>query len=272
MGELVFDIGLHNGDDTAYYLAHGYDVVAVEANPDFCAAAKKRFTAEVADGRLTIRNVGIANRAAELTFWVSERSEWSSFDKENATRTGVSAAPIVVPTVRFADLLNEYGQALYVKIDIEGNDSGCIRDLERCQSLPPYISFEGHVKIADDIRSLAKMGYVEFKFIRQNDWHEITPENIRWQGMVRKTLSSVQRYRLIEGCLMTIHYRRGRVNGWKCASGSSGPLARELPGRWMDYAEVLAVVEDHISVSNKLQTGPIGEWFDIHASQRAPRS
>jgi len=30
---LVYDVGMHTGQDTAYYLFKGYDVVAIEANP-----------------------------------------------------------------------------------------------------------------------------------------------------------------------------------------------------------------------------------------------
>jgi hypothetical protein len=32
-GELIFDIGKNNGDDTAHYLSNGYRVVTVEADP-----------------------------------------------------------------------------------------------------------------------------------------------------------------------------------------------------------------------------------------------
>jgi FkbM family methyltransferase len=139
---LVFDIGMHNGDDTAHYLAGGYDVVAVDANPALCEAAAERFAAAIEDGRLTIRNVGIDNRsAAELTFWVSDQSEWSSFSREWATKKGASAAPIRVPVVRFADLLNDYAQALFVKIDIEGNDVDRVRELHECKFPPAYLSF-----------------------------------------------------------------------------------------------------------------------------------
>ncbi len=28
----IMDLGMNNGDDTAYYLAKGFDVVAIEAN------------------------------------------------------------------------------------------------------------------------------------------------------------------------------------------------------------------------------------------------
>ena len=40
--DLVFDIGMNNGDDTAYYLHRGFRVVAVEADPILCAAATTR--------------------------------------------------------------------------------------------------------------------------------------------------------------------------------------------------------------------------------------
>ncbi len=42
MPRLVFDAGMNNGDDTAYYLFRGFDVVAIEANPALCARARRR--------------------------------------------------------------------------------------------------------------------------------------------------------------------------------------------------------------------------------------
>src|ERR1017187_2249171 len=105
MTDLVFDVGMHNGDDTAYYLASGYEVVAVEANPNLCEAAGLRFATEIADGRLTVRNVGIAEAAGELDFWVSENSDWSSFHREHATRAETGASSIRVPTITFSELL-----------------------------------------------------------------------------------------------------------------------------------------------------------------------
>ncbi len=35
--DLVFDIGVNNGEDTAYYLRRGFRVVGVDANPDMVA-------------------------------------------------------------------------------------------------------------------------------------------------------------------------------------------------------------------------------------------
>ena len=31
--DLIFDVGLHHGDDAAYYLSKGFRVVGIEANP-----------------------------------------------------------------------------------------------------------------------------------------------------------------------------------------------------------------------------------------------
>jgi len=40
MAELVVDVGMHNGNDTAYQLAVSHDVVAVKANPEFCKGCR----------------------------------------------------------------------------------------------------------------------------------------------------------------------------------------------------------------------------------------
>jgi FkbM family methyltransferase len=262
---------MHNGDDTAYYLARGYDVVAVEANPALCASAGKRFAPEVAAGRLSIRNVGIADVAGELEFWVSDRSEWSSFHRANATKGGAQASGISVPTVRFADLLSELPTPAYVKIDIEMNDSLCLRELERSSSVPRYISFEGHLAAAADIQFLSQLGYGAFKCVRQNDWREITPRNVVWHGAVRKAiLGSRPRSRVLAAGLHRLHYRSRSVGGWRFPVGSSGPLGRELPGRWLASDEVLDVWQHLLAIDQELDAAGLGEWFDIHAAAGLP--
>lgn len=48
---IVFDVGMNNGDDSAYYLSKGYRVIAVEANPALVEKARIRFAREIATGR-----------------------------------------------------------------------------------------------------------------------------------------------------------------------------------------------------------------------------
>jgi FkbM family methyltransferase len=263
MAELIADVGMNDGTDTAYYLAKGFNVVAIEANPELCADASKRFASEIARDRLAICNVGIAEQPGEMTFWVSSRSEWSSFHEDAATKGSASATPIMVPTVRFADLLNSFPAPFFIKIDIEGNDTLCLHDLERCPVLPAYVSFEGSDNAGEDIGFLMKLGYQAFKCVRQNDWREITPENMMWQGRVRKFLAGARNFGV--RLPLRLHYRKPRTKGWKFAVGSSGPLANEVPGRWLSSDEVLTVWEYLCTVDRQLNAHGLGEWYDFHA-------
>jgi FkbM family methyltransferase len=264
MAELIVDVGMHDAKDTAYYLEKGYDVLAVDANPEFCADASKRFATEIAAGRLTIRNVGIAESPGELTFWVSSQTEWSSFDKDKATRAGTSATAIVVPTVRFADLLSEFPTPLCVKIDIEGNDALCLRELERCSALPAYVSFEATEGAAEDLEFLMKLGFQRFRCIRQNDWREITPDNMLDQGRKRKFVHRASRFGLGR-VLRPLHYRKPNTSGWRFKVGSSGPLPNEFAGQWLRSEEVLKVWNHLEAVDFELNAHRLGEWYDFHA-------
>jgi hypothetical protein len=59
---LVFDLGMNNGDDSAYYLLKGYEVVAAEANPTLVDQARVRFQKEIQAGLIVIEHVGIADQ------------------------------------------------------------------------------------------------------------------------------------------------------------------------------------------------------------------
>jgi FkbM family methyltransferase len=246
MNELVFDIGMHNGDDTAYYLARGYRVVAVDANPSMCAAARKRFAQEISADQLSVRNIGIAETRGEMDFWVSSHTEWCSFDAENATRGDAQATRIRVETMPFRQLIEEEGTPLFAKIDIEGNDSLCLRDLAVTASRPAYLSFEGNVHAiagnvhADaDIKLLESLGYKSYKCIRQNDLREITPRNVVYQEEFRRVMTGLEWLpRTGRGALYRLHYRRRPINGWKFNPGSSGSMGVELPGRWLTSNEM----------------------------------
>jgi SAM-dependent methyltransferase len=51
---LIYDVGLFDGGDTAYYLFRGYNVVAIDANPVMVERARLRFAQEIRDKRLTL--------------------------------------------------------------------------------------------------------------------------------------------------------------------------------------------------------------------------
>ena len=283
MSNLVFDIGMHNGDDSFYYLARGYRVVAVEANPIMCAMARERFAREISAGQLSVRNIGIAETRGEMDFWVSSHTEWSSFHVESATKRGAQATSIRVETMPFRQLIEEEGTPFFVKLDIEGNDSLCLKDLAATASRPAYLSFEGDLgdvpfegnpsaDVDTNIKLLESLGYRSFKCVRQNDFREITLRNVVYQKEFQPTVMGLRGLprpagRVICYVLEQLHYRKRPINGWRFKTGSSGPLGVELPGRWLTSDEILSVWHHLIARDLRLRVaGRSVEWFDIHAA------
>jgi len=147
--DLIYDVGMHNGDDTAFYLHQGFRVIGIEADPQLADLARRKFSTEVGSGRLTILNVGIAERTGTGTFWICDgKSVWNSFHEKLACRVGQQYHSIEIHTQRFCEILDEYGVPFYLKVDIEGSDYLCLRDLAG-GPLPRFISVEAEC-IGDD--------------------------------------------------------------------------------------------------------------------------
>ena len=119
--KLIYDVGMHNGDDTAYYLWRGFRVVAIEPNPELVATAANRFRREIEAGYLKILNVGVAAEEGELPFWVCQTdsrlssyritfqaryrvSNWRRMIRDGRRRRSRSAT--------FIDVQNEYVRML----------------------------------------------------------------------------------------------------------------------------------------------------------------
>ena len=57
---LVYDVGLHKGEDTDFYLRKGYSVIGIEANPKLIASATTCFQDAIARGRLHLIEGAVA--------------------------------------------------------------------------------------------------------------------------------------------------------------------------------------------------------------------
>jgi FkbM family methyltransferase len=205
---LIFDIGFNNGDDTFHYLGQGYDVVAVEANPVLAEAGRKRFADAIAAGRLHLLGVGIAEQSGQADFYVNELNDgWSSFLPDAGMRGGRFSV-ISVPTITIADLFARFGTPYYLKIDIEGHDWFCIRDMP---ATPPYVSIEAHR--LEYLAVLYVKGYRQFKVVNQADHF---PNS--WSGPVSDTYSEWDTLETV--AYDWLHVRLGRLersslgNGW----------------------------------------------------------
>jgi FkbM family methyltransferase len=273
---LIYDIGMNNGDDTAYYLKRGFDVLAVEANPKLAATAAERFVEEIKSGRLTILNIGIAEEEGEFPFWICEtRSEWSSFNKGIASRDGCPHHEIRVPCRRFRTVWEEFGIPYYLKIDIEGNDMLCVQELDP-MNLPKFISMECIRAYAQkSLALLHELGFKGFKCISQQLFLplELPPaieqrryERAHWLVLTKNPL--VRAFRFLGG-RSWIHQELNRsrtYDSWTFPSGSSGPFGDDLPGRWLNYDEMKATYEYYCSLfDSKKHSVSWDLWCDFHA-------
>src|SRR5262245_9861267 len=173
--KLVYDVGMHNADDTVFSL---------EADPGLAAQTNARFASELRSRRLTILNVGIAEKAGFSPFWIrADCSVWNSFDPTIAGRNGGVTPYVVVRTATLGEMLDEWGVRYYLKIDIERNDLLCIPQLIE-RPLPRFISVESECGGDDEdldpaqsltmLKLLHKVGYRRFKLIYQEDFSNST--------------------------------------------------------------------------------------------------
>ena len=228
----IFDIGMYDGCDTAYYLSRGYSVIAVEARPDLVQRAARRFADEIAAGQLIILNVAIAESNGEKSFWVCDDFPvWSSLNKAIASRDDASCHPIEVKTVTFETILKQFGAPHYLKVDIESADHLCIRDLKGQRNLPTYISVEtecigsnqyiAEEAFLENIHLLNRAGYTRYKLVNQQTLMPINHINLK---------SAFQRH--------TIEQHKKELDQrchWNFCEGSSGPWGEDIAGPWMTF-------------------------------------
>ncbi len=180
--DLVFDIGMHKGEDAEFYLRNGFRVVGFEAEPELVRFARNRLKEFEAGGRLTIVEGAIVDRRtirpgqntvpfyrnSSLSVWGTIRADWADRNQQ----LGAPSSRIDVAVVDLAAVIRERGMPHYMKIDIEGADSECLRVLEAFPVRPAYLSMEsaktGFSDIAEEIRMLVNLGYDAFQAVEQS--------------------------------------------------------------------------------------------------------
>jgi len=247
---LVFDIGMHEGEDTRGYLARGHRVVAVEANPRLADAARARFRRFVERGQLIVRNVGIGEREGTFPFFVCRAlGEWSSFDETLARRGGAGCDRVDIPCLRLERLFDEHGTPRFVKVDIEGSDLACVSGLPA--RIVRYVSVEaGDLAI---LERLVEKGYTRFKLLNQA--FGFRPIDL-----------ALERNPLFPRFLHLYNGARRRLRRFwpsRHPLGSSGPFGEETRGRWLSAREIeplyRAFFVDGLAARSR-------SWFDLHAT------
>jgi len=279
--DLIYDVGMGNGDDTAYNLSRGFRVVAIEANPAMVEQTSRRFEREIAAGTLSILKIGICDKEGELPFWICDSiSDWSSFARSVASRDGATHHEIQITCRRLPSVLAEFGIPYYLKLDIEGREICCLRDLTAFTDLPRYVSFEQSGSAREALPLLHRLGYTGFKLISQLNYlaveypptqqersHERARGLLRSRNLFLRAARKIGMRRWLESKLD----RPRRRNGWTFPLGSSGPFAEDTPGRWQSVEEITDTLA---RVYSDCQSG-VGSvfwdassysfWSDFHA-------
>ena len=273
---LIYDIGMHVGQDTAYYLQQGYRVVAVEANPLLASQGRVRFREAVDAGRLVIENAGIADEAQAADFWICEdKSEWSSFDREVASRRGYGHHAVSVNCVRLSDLIRKHGHPHFIKIGVKGSNETCLRHLT-VDLAPEYISVESYGE--QTVRDLAALGYRRFKVIDQICFRAPDSPAYRWYWALKGYHDASLYRRTAYGARLTgklggrwlaqaLLRRYRTLGGHDFEDGSSGPFGEATPGRWTTGDEAAAAIRRFDEWHRSTGEAPEKRWFDIHAKK-----
>ena len=272
--DLVYDVGMHKGEDTDYYLKKGFSVIAFEADPALVIHCRNRFSDEIENGKLTIVEGAIVElssgqqKSGTVKFYKNNAvSVWGTVVVDWARRNemlGTSNEVIEIPVVDFSECLEKYGMPHYLKIDIEGMDAVCLRVLRNFEQRPDYISIESEKvsfgKLVEELNLLTELGYANFKAIQQC-------------GISHQAESNPS--------------KEGAYVGYQFQEGSSGLFGQDLPGAWKDYKSILDQYEDiffryrlfgdygifrkyfvsriFIKIFSKLLKKPLSGWYDTHA-------
>jgi len=232
---LIFDIGMHVGQDTEFYLKKGFNVVAVEANPKLVEENTEKYKSYIAQNQLVIEPVCIGRESGSVDFYVNnEVSEWSSVNEALGSRK-VGSSKITVEMTTYYELAMKYGTPYYLKIDIEGADLFPIIDLKKCEFKPGFVSYEA-AGLAGAAH-LFSMGYTEFKLILQRELEKLT-----------------QPEKALEGRSVTHDF----------PLGSSGPFGEETPDVWSSLEDCVSdyVAYKHFRRQDKRRPA---DWADFHA-------
>jgi FkbM family methyltransferase len=267
---LVFDIGAHQGHDTAYYLHLGYRVVAVEADPVVAAECSTRFTREIAEGRVQVINVGVLAEPGEFIFYRNLTCPGLSSFKPKLGKRGGKWEELRIRCVTTSQLMQEHGIPYFMKVDIEGADMQTLLTVTT-DLTPPYVSLE--LNDTDPIvQRLTDLGYSAFKFVNGSTFRPTLPifnHQVGWRSLrklgriapfIRRGISSLpQRLRPFDEYDPPGKYS---PDGYPFESVSSGPFGENAAGRWLSSAAALRW-------SNKLIDNYRGAghevWWDVHA-------
>jgi FkbM family methyltransferase len=261
---LIIDVGVHQGEDTEYYLKKGFRVVGIEADPQLYNNIKHKLQPYIDNGQLQLLNLAIAPQDGEITFYANlNHSVWGTISPDWVQRNkifGTNSQEITVQGCKFENILQQFGIPYYLKVDIEGADMLCVKALQHFDTKPQFISIESDKNswnnLLAEFNILKKLGYQKFKIISQ-------------QNITQQTCPFPP--------------QEGKYIEHKFEFGSSGLFGEETPGKWLSEPQAINhykrifLYYKIFRLNGFLYDIPLGKkllekfnimepWYDTHAS------
>jgi len=238
---VIVDVGANNGDDSDFYLAKGFSVIAIEADPELAAALRERFAEAVEAHRCVVQNVAISEAQGPITFFKNAFSEWSSIRRDSKATQRHSHQEIMVPGDTLSAILYPVPLIHYLKIDIEGGELPAVASLKGIAERVRYLSFEINPDWEQILELVDGYGFQRFKLIRQGrDYLQPPPMPAR------------------EGDYVATRFK----------NSMSGTFGEELPGEWISLEELRRAVVDCLqAMQERSSRGEPPGWYDVHATR-----
>lgn len=171
-GDLVFDVGAHEGYLTEIFLALGARVVSIEPQSRCVAVLEQKFSN---NSKVIIVPKGLHDSETEMPLHISEkRPGIATFSDEWMTTLFVGqgySRTIKVQTTTLDNLVDEFGKPSFCKIDIEGWELNALRGLTKKISA---ISFEFSFEFLDKAKQccdcLKTLGAIRCNYSLDHDY------------------------------------------------------------------------------------------------------
>lgn len=270
---LIFDVGMHKGQDTDYYLKRGYKVIAFEANPENAEFCRRKYAAKIESNQLTIVEGAIVEsnylneNHRKVKFYRNEdHSLWGSTSEDWAYRNevmGTTNEVIEVDAIDFSRCLEKYGIPFYLKADIVGSEMICLRALRNFAQKPDYLSIRSEKvifqRLKDEFGILDELGYDRFQAVQQ-DIHE-------WKTAFASADGEKINYTFQEGASGT--FGKDLPPKWKTKEEVLKDYKRIFTLYWLfgDYSYLIQTEKgkNFITQLERVVRRPLPGWYDTHA-------
>jgi FkbM family methyltransferase len=268
--DLIYDVGMNLGQDTDFYLKKGFRVISFEADPDNVKHCRSRFADAVKSGQLIIVEGAIVESASaqktvrfyrneDHPLWGSTCEDWAYRNEVMGTRNEI----IEVKAIDFAECLEKYGIPFYLKADIVGSETICLRALLGFENKPDYLSIRSEKvifrKLEEEFDLFEKLGYNVFKAVQQ-DYNKLEIPIVSEDN--QETI-----YRFEEGSSGA--FGEATEGDWKNRVQTIKDYRRIFTLYWLfgDYSYLIQTEKgkNFINRMESVVRRPLPGWYDTHA-------